>query len=132
MRSVDGTKRPVQSYRDLDVWVRAIDLSKKIYRLTRAFPREEIFGLTSQIRRAAVSVPANIAEGSGRRGTKEFLYHAGVARGSLYELVSLIDIALDQAYLTAEDAAILNDEAGHVGRLISGLIRSLERSQTAP
>ena len=129
---MDGTKRSVQSYRELDVWVRAMALSKTVYRLARTFPRDEIFGLTSQIRRAAASVPANIAEGSGRRGTKEFLYHAGVARGSLYEVVSLIEIALDQAYLTTEDAAFLEDEAGHVGHLLSGLIRSLERSNAAP
>src|SRR5690349_2107137 len=76
----------VQSYRQLEVWQLAMDLAEKCYQATKCFPREELFGLTSQIRRAGVSIPANIAEGQGRSHTKEFLKHLSIARGSLMEL----------------------------------------------
>lgn len=76
----------IDSYRDLEVWQKAIALVTEIYRLSRAFPKEEIYGLTSQLRRAAVSVPANIAEGWGRNMTREFIQFLRTARGSLLEL----------------------------------------------
>ena len=83
----------VQSFRDLLVWQRAIQLSISIYRLTHGFPREELYGLTSQIRRSAVSVPSNIAEGHGRLGTGEYRQFLGIARGSNFELQTQIEIA---------------------------------------
>jgi four helix bundle protein len=76
----------LQSYQELSVWQKAMFLAEACYRITWEFPREEMFGLTSQIRRAAVSIPANIAEGQGRQYTKEFLRHLSIARGSLEEL----------------------------------------------
>lgn len=76
---------PVQSYRDLIVWQKAMDLVKLVYDLTDKFPKEELFGLTIQIRKAVVSVPSNIAEGQGRSSTKEFLRHLSIAYGSLME-----------------------------------------------
>src|SRR5437763_16469820 len=76
----------IQSYRDLEVWNVAMELAVACYTLTRLFPKDELYGMTSQIRRAAASVPANIAEGHGREHTKEFLNHLSVARGSLMEL----------------------------------------------
>jgi four helix bundle protein len=80
----------VQSFRDLLVWQRAIQLSVSIYRLTQVFPREELYGLTSQIRRSAVSVPSNIAEGHGRLSTGEYRQFLGIARGSNFELQTQI------------------------------------------
>jgi four helix bundle protein len=111
----------VQSYRDLKVWQVAMNLAEECYLATRQFPREEQFGLTSQIRRAAASVPANIAEGQGRRSTKEFLQHLSIARGSLMELethlllsqrVGLIDQPLLDRLLTM---------AEEISRMLSGL-----------
>ncbi len=82
-----------QSFRDLQVWQRAMQLTIAVYRLTREFPREEIYGLTSQIRRAAVSVPSNIAEGQDRLNPGEFKQFLGIARGSICELQTQLEIA---------------------------------------
>jgi four helix bundle protein len=118
---------PVQSYRDLEVWRKAMDVAERAYQLTRSFPREELFGLTSQIRRAPASVPANIAEGQGRRSTKEFLHHVSMARGSLLELethlilskrVGLLDESALEAVLSTTD---------HVSRMLSRLREDLEK-----
>ena len=83
----------VQSFRDLLVWQRAMQLTVAIYSLTKDFPREELYGLTSQIRRAAVSIPSNIAEGQGRQSTGEFKNFIGIARGSNFELQTQLEIA---------------------------------------
>jgi len=110
------------SYRDLVVWQRAMDLVEEVYRCTKCFPREEIFGLISQMRRAAVSVPSNIAEGKGRFSQRElthFLFHA---RGSLLELQTQISIATRLEYLSGSDATRLDDHAAEVGRLLNGLV----------
>src|SRR5215471_19054840 len=80
----------VQHYRQLIVWQKAMEVAEKCYQATRSFPKEEMFGMTSQIRRAATSVAANIAEGQGRHHTKEFLNHLSIARGSLLELETLL------------------------------------------
>ena len=89
----------VQSYRELIVWQKAIDLVVAIYRITQSFPREEAFGLTSQLRRAAVSIPSNIAEGQGRRSAKEFQRFLDIARGSLQEVETQLLIANRLHYL---------------------------------
>lgn len=85
--------QPVQSFRELVVWQKSIQLATAVYRMTQDFPREELYGLSSQIRRCAVSVPSNIAEGQGRNSTKEFRQFLGVARGSNFELQTQIEIA---------------------------------------
>jgi|SRR5579864_551119 four helix bundle protein len=99
-----------------------MDLVEEVYRCTKCFPREEIFGLISQMRRAAVSVPSNIAEGKGRFSQRElthFLFHA---RGSLLELQTQISIATRLEYLSGSDATRLDDHAAEVGRLLNGLV----------
>jgi four helix bundle protein len=109
-------------YRDLVVWQRAMDLVIAVYRCTKMFPREELFGLASQMRRAVVSIPSNIAEGKGRRSQKEllqFLYHA---RGSLLELQTQITVAERLAYLDQREANALENHANEVGRLLNGLV----------
>src|SRR4051812_40800966 len=81
-----GNRSDIRDYRDLIAWQKSIELVKKIYVMTRTFPKAEIYGLTQQIRRCAVSVPANIAEGQSRNGRKEFIYFLGIAKGSIAEL----------------------------------------------
>ena len=113
------------SFRDLRVWRDAMKLASDTYRLTTNFPKHELYCLSQQMRRAAVSVPSNIAEGKGHhsnRGFASFLFHA---RGSLLELQAQIEIAEDLKYLREHDAQFLLDEATAVGRSLSGLINSL-------
>ena len=102
-------------------------LVKQIYETTENFPKEEIYGLTSQIRRAAVSVPSNIAEGQGRDLTKEFLHHLSIAYGSLMETETQILIAESLDYLKAEETELILEKTAEVGRVINGLSRSLKQ-----
>ena len=118
---------PVQSYRDLIVWQRSMEFVGLVYELSRKFPNEELFGLTSQIRRAAVSVPSNIAEGQGRKSTKDFLRHLSISYGSLMETETHGQIAEMQGYVTLEESNSLLLKSAEVGRLINGLVNSLER-----
>jgi four helix bundle protein len=119
------TKR-ISSFRDLVVWQRAIDLVDRVYLNSTRWPAQEMYGLSAQVRRAAVSVPANIAEGQGRNGRREFLHHLGIARGSLCEVETMIVIAQRQEFLTHEDAESVFACCRDVGRLLNGLFRSLE------
>lgn len=116
----------VQSYRQLIAWQKAMELVKKIYDSTKGFPKEEIYALTSQIRRAAVSIPSNIAEGQGRDSTKEFLHHLSIAYGSLMEVETQILIAESLNYLKTEETKLILEKTAETGRLINGLSRSLK------
>ncbi|HET8827534.1 MAG TPA: four helix bundle protein [Terriglobales bacterium] len=102
-----------------------MDLTVSVYSATRNFPRDEIFGLSSQLRRAAVSVPSNIAEGKGRLSNGDSLRFLGNARGSLFEIESQIEIAEKLHYLTAVDAGRLRLSVSETGKLLNGLIRSM-------
>ena len=104
-----------------------MELVRLVYDLTKKFPREEQFGLTLQIRRAAVSVPSNIAEGQGRNSTKEFLHHLSIAHGSLLETETQGLIAEMQGYISTSATNELLDRAAEVGRLLNGLAGSLNR-----
>jgi four helix bundle protein len=118
---------PIRSYRDLVAWQKAVELVTEIYRLTHAFPKEEMFGLMSQMRRAAVSIPSNIAEGHGRLSRKEYIYFLGNARGSLAELETQIIIARNLGFL---EEAVMNrvlDQAGELGRILNGLLASIRQ-----
>ena len=117
-----------QGYQDLVAWQRALDLVIGVYDATRRWPTEERFGLVAQVRRAAVSVPSNIAEGHGRSGAREYLHHASVAFGSLCELETQLLIAARLGYLDATDSASLLAQIGDVRRLLLGLIRSLREA----
>src|SRR5437762_5531195 len=117
----------VKNYQELIVWQRAMDLVEEVCKLSRAFPREEVYGLTSQIRRAAVSVPSNIAEGQGRRTTADFLRHLSIAYGSLREVETQILIAQRLKYIVIGKVESVLSRAGEVGRLLNGLMASLER-----
>lgn len=116
----------VQSFRDLVVWQRAIQMSVAVYRLTKDFPREEVYGITSQIRRAAVSVPSNIAEGHGRLNTSEYRQFLGVARGSNFELQTQLEIARALGFGKSK---LLDEAEGlsfEVGKMISGIFNALK------
>ena len=118
-----------RSYRELLVWQKAKTLALKIYKATESFPRNETYGLTSQIRRAAVSVASNIAEGQGRLTLGEFLHFLGQARGSLLELDTQTAIALDLTYLNPDQYQILDREIYQVLGLLNRLIESLRKGR---
>lgn len=115
----------VRHYRDLTAWQRAIDLVEAVYRLTRTWPDDERFGMIPQIRRAAVSIPANIAEGQGRTGTREFSHFVSVAHGSLMEVETYLVIATRLKYGTPAMLQEITNLATEVGLLVRGLLRSL-------
>jgi four helix bundle protein len=114
-----------QHYKQLIAWQKAVAMVTEAYRLTRDFPREEMYGLVSQIRRAAVSVPSNIAEGSGRRTTGEFIQFLGQSYGSLCELETQVIIAGHLGYVVQQSVNGFLEQVSEVGRIINGLISSL-------
>ena len=116
----------IKSYRDLKIWQRGIVLSKQVYELTVSFPKEEIYGMTSQMRRCAVSVPSNIAEGFGR-STLSFLNFLKIARGSLYELDTQLVLAKDlQLSTNTELISVLETEIQETGKMINSFINKLK------
>ena len=116
----------VQSYRDLVAWNKAMELVTEIYRVTHNFPKEELFGLMSQLRRAAVSIPSNIAEGKGRLSKGEFRQFLGNARGSLAELGTQILIAQNLNYLDEAEANRILVMVEEVGKVINGLLSAVK------
>jgi len=117
----------IQSYRDLQVWQRATDLVVECYRLTQFLPKSETYGLASQIQRAAVSVPANIAEGHGREHLGDYLHHLSVANGSLMELETHLLITTRLGYLREDQLAPARNLTVEVGRMLAALTRSLKK-----
>ena len=118
----------VNSYRDLVAWQKAMDLVVAVYRETASWRADERFGLISQVRRAAVSVPANIAEGSGRSGSAEMRHFLSIAHGSLSEAETYLDIAERLGFLAPSTAQLLYDQCMEISRVINGLKRSLVRN----
>ena len=116
----------VQSYRDLVAWNKAMDLVTEIYRVTHNFPKEELFGLMSQLRRAVVSIPSNIAEGKGRLSKGEFRQFLGNARGSLAEVETQILIAQNLNYLNEAEANNLFTKVEEVGKVLNGLLSAVK------
>lgn len=115
----------VKTYRDLVVWQKGTELAMEVYRLTRMFPRHELFGLTSQLRRAAVSVPSNIAEGQAKRNVSLFKLHLAHAMGSLAELDTQLYLARDFKYVTESDIAMAERLILQLQRMIHSLIGKL-------
>jgi len=116
----------VQSFRDLEIWKRSIQMTVSIYRLTQGFPKEEIYGLTSQMRRSAVSVPSNIAEGHGRLNKGEYRQFLGIARGSNFELQTQLEIV---RALEKGDSKLLEESEGlshEVGKMIFGILERIK------
>ena len=110
-----------KTYKDLIVWQKAMDLAEQTYLLTRNFPKEELYGLTSQLRRAAVSVPSNIAEGQARQSTAEFRNFLSIAQGSLAEVETQILLAIRFQYLTPQQSAQALSLREEVSKMLSGL-----------
>jgi four helix bundle protein len=115
-------------FRDLLAWQRAMDLVEVVYRTTHIWPKEELYGLTNQVRRAVVSVPANIAEGQGRNAAKEFAYFLAIAKGSLCEVETLLMIAERLGYRDSVTTEDLLARITEIGRLLYGLRQSLSRA----
>jgi four helix bundle protein len=115
----------VKSYRELLVWQKSIELAERIYAASKGFPKEESYGLTSQMRRAAVSIPSNIAEGAAREGTGEFLQFLSTARGSLAELETQLLLTERLGYLKAAQVRELEKACDEIGRMLSGLRKSI-------
>jgi four helix bundle protein len=114
-------EQALRGYRDLRAWQQAMALVTEIYRITRAFPKEELYGLVSQIRRAAVSIPSNLAEGHGRNSRNEFRQFIGQARGSLSEVETQLEISRNLGYVKADVADALMAQADAVGKMLTGL-----------
>ncbi|MDH1625477.1 four helix bundle protein [Shewanella xiamenensis] len=114
----------MKTHKQLDVWIQVMALVKMIYVVTSTFPREEMFGLTSQMRRAAVSIPSNTAEGAGRSGSKEFAHFLDIARGSLAELDTQFEITQMLNYLSPDP--LITQQLNSVGALLTGLKKSIK------
>jgi four helix bundle protein len=117
-----------QSFRDLIVWQRSIKLASAVYQATRSFPREEIYGLTSQIRRSAVSISSNIAEGQGRLSTGEFRQFLGIARGSNFELQTQLAIARELGFGEPKHIDQVEAMSHEVGKMIYAILNKLKNS----
>lgn len=117
----------VRNFRELVAWQQSVELALEVYRVTKRFPREEVYGLTSQLRRAAVSISSNIAEGQSRRSTRDFLHFLGIARGSLAEVETQLHIAAKLSYIESSAEKSLNEQVLELHRVLSGPIASLER-----
>lgn len=117
----------VRSYRDLRVWQNGIELVKVVYQIVKKFPREETYGLSDQLRRAAVSVPANIAEGQAKQHTKDYRRHLTMAKGSLAEVDTLIVIAGELGYVNAQEHATIESMIREIRMPLQGLINRLEQ-----
>ena len=120
----------LQSYRDLLVWQKGIDLVVIAYKATSGFPKSETYGLISQIRRAATSIPANIAEGYGRGSRKEYLQFLQIAQGSLKELETHVIVSEKLFYLTSSQTKRVLTETDELGRMLGSLIRKLRSSSS--
>jgi four helix bundle protein len=115
------------TYRDLDAWKLGMDLVEECYKTTAAFPRSELYGLTGQLRRASVSIPANLAEGHARRTTRAYLNHVSIAIGSHAELATCVELGIRLGFLNAAEKDKLLALSDSVGRLLYGLYRALDR-----
>jgi four helix bundle protein len=118
----------IESYRDLVAWQKAMTLATECYRLTAMFPPEERYGLTAQFRKAAVSIPSNLAEGHNRRSRNAFANHVSIALGSQAELETQLDLAMRLGFASKDAAGPVLVLAAEVGRMLHGLIRSLENA----
>lgn len=122
----------IQSFRDLEVWQCAMRLVESVYAITTKFPPSELYGLTSQMRRCAVSIPSNIAEGRGRKGTREFINFLGIAYGSLCELQTQLELAHRLNFIEKDSHSRIQTQSDEVGRMLNGLTNSLNRRNSNP
>ncbi len=116
----------MKTYRDLQVWQKAMQLVTSIYSLSKSFPDQELYGLTSQIRRCSVSIPANIAEGYGRNSTQDYLRFLRIANGSLFELQTMLEISYNLNLLAQDKYSHHYEMSREIERMLSSLIRKLK------
>jgi len=122
----------LKNYKELKVWQKSYQSCLEVYKITKGFPKEEVYGLTSQIRRAAVSVPSNIAEGYGRKTTPEYIRSLYIAYGSNCELETQVLLSYDLGYIKDENMKKIQEEIGEVERMLKALIKSLENKFSTP
>ena len=115
----------MKNYRDLIVWQKAMRLVTEIYHFTKEFPKNELYGLTSQLRRSSISLPSNMAEGYGRNSTQDYVRFLRIANGSLFELQTQLEIARNLEFLSEEDFSELFELSREIERMLSSLIRKL-------
>jgi four helix bundle protein len=120
----------IKHYRDLIVWQKAVELVVVIYRITTKFPHAELYGLTSQIRRAAISIPSNIAEGQGRNTTRDFIHFLSIAHGSLKEMETQVIISQRLGFIEDKETSLIIESTNEIGRLISGLSKALKKKSS--
>ena len=120
---------PVKKFSELIAWQRAMDLVEAVYQQTKRFPKEELYALTCQIRKASVSVPSNIAEGQAQITTRAFIRHLGIAYGSLCEVETQLNIAVRLGYVKKPELEGIVEKSSEVGRLINGLLKSLRNKR---
>ncbi|HOM41740.1 MAG TPA: four helix bundle protein [Bacteroidales bacterium] len=121
---MEGEVLRISSYKELEVWKRSMDLVEIIYKITQQFPQSEMYGMVSQLKRASVSVPSNIAEGASRQSTKEFIQFLNLANGSLSEIETLLELAIRLNYLENNN---LQPHINHIRSMIFGLIKALRK-----
>ncbi len=117
--------KKIRTYRDLDIWKKGIEVVKDVYKLTEKFPKQEMYGIVSQMRRSAISIPSNVAEGFKRYHNKEYRQFLYVTLGSCAELETQITIAKELKYIQENEEAILLEKLDHIGRMISNLLKKL-------
>jgi len=116
----------IKTYRDLIVWQKSIELVTEIYSLTKTFPKDELFCLTNQIRRCAISIPSNIAEGYGRNSKQDYIRFLNISMGSLYELQTQLEISLNLNYVIKTDYEKIYDSTKEIERMLSSLLSKLK------
>lgn len=119
----------MKTHKDLDVWKKSVSLVTSIYEVTKAFPKDEIYGITNQIRRSAVSIPSNIAEGSARKGDKEFIQFLYISLGSLSELETQLIIANNLKYVTLNDYQLMTGRLEEIRKMLIGLIKFVKKDK---
>jgi four helix bundle protein len=132
VQGVRGSSEMLKNYKELNVWQKSYKLCLHIYKVTKRFPKDEMYGLTSQIRRSAVSIPSNIAEGYGRKTTLEYVRFLYIAYGSVCELETQTMISGDLGYVGKERLQELREEIGDVERMLKAMIKSLENKHLNP
>jgi four helix bundle protein len=124
---MDYEKLPIRNYRDLIVWQKSMEFVKNCYELSETFPAREIYGLSQQLRKAAVSVPSNIAEGNGREGIKDYIHFLNISRGSLKEAETQLILAELLGFINTSQLEAVLKKAGEIGFMLNNLIRSLKK-----
>jgi four helix bundle protein len=122
---VTEAQRSIKTYRDLQIWQKSMTLVTEVYKISKGFPKDEAYGLTSQIRRCSISIPSNIAEGYGRNSTNEYIHFLRIATGSLYELQTQIEICMNLDYLNRGEFDKLYELSREIERMISSLAGKL-------